>query len=175
MHKSATFLFSLLIGSVVVIGLAWMMSKMIQVGPTPLEKEEAGTTITFLSERERQQQCDKDNAEIGLLVRSSQSCQSDEECIRIPVSQQFANYLGCSVVVRLDARKQIVRAFSQQNQCQTGLICNGPRVSSYTAVCRNNLCTSERQEMPPSLDVLTEKTLKSISNSLLEESGEVDD
>jgi len=174
-HKSAILLFSFLVGLLVVIGLAWMMSKMVQVGPTPLEEEEADTTITLLSQRERQKQCDKQHTEVGLLVRSSQTCQSDEECIRIPVSQQFASYLGCSVVVQLDARKQVVKALSQQNQCQTGLLCNRPRVSSYTAVCRNNLCTSERQEMPPSLDVLTEKTLKSISDSLLEESGELDD
>jgi len=152
-----------------------MMSKMIQVAPTTLEVEETDTTFTFHSEKERQQQCDSIVAEVGLLVKGSKTCQSDEECMQIPVPQQFASYLGCSVVVQIDTKEQVVKALSQQNQCRTGLLCYGPRVRSYTAVCRNNLCSSERQERPPPLDVLTEKTLKSISDSLLEESGEVDD
>ena len=175
MHKSIIFLFSVLIGSLVVIGLAWMMSKMIQTVPISLEVEETDTTFTFRSETERQQQCDRKIAEIDLLVKDSKTCQSDEECIRVLVSHQFANYLGCSVVVRLDAKEQIIKAFRQENQCQTGLICDGPSVSSFTAVCRKNLCISERQERPPTLDVLTEKTLKSISDSLSEEGGEVND
>ena len=152
-----------------------MMSKMIQAAPTSLEAEETDTTFTFRSERERQQQCDTEIAEVDLLVKGSKACQSDEECIHVRVPEQFANYLGCSVVVQLDAKEQIVKAFRQENECRTGLVCDGPRVSSFTPVCRNRLCISERQERPLSLDALTEKTLKSISDSLLEEGGEVID
>ena len=175
MHKSIILLFSFLIGSLVVIGLIWMMSKLIYLEPSSLEVEKTDTTFVFQSKRERLQQCDRDVAEVGDLVKNSQTCQSDEECASVRVSRQFAAYLGCSVVIRQDSKEQVIKAFGQDNNCRTGMICDGPKVSSYTAVCRNNSCTSERQERPPSLDILTERTLESISESLLEESNEVND
>ena len=175
MQKPFILLFSFLVGSLVVIGLVWIMSKMIYVEPPSLEVESTDTIFVFQSKRETSQQCERDVAEVTHLVKNSQTCQYDEECISVRVSQQLANYLGCSVEIRLELKEQILKAFSQENHCSTGVICDGPRVSSYTAVCRNKSCTSERQERPPPLDVLKARTMKSISESLLEENAEVND
>ena len=144
---------------------------MILVESVELETTDSDTVFVIDFEREQQLRCEMEIADISLVVENSRNCQADEECTFLRVPPRFANYLGCEVSIQQEKKSRVSEAFNQSSSCSTSLHCRMAKVRSSVPVCKNNTCTWERQERPPPLDVLTEKTLESISDSLLEENG----
>lgn len=171
MHKPTTYFISLLAGVLVVIGLAWVMSNMILVESVELETRYSDTVFVIDFEREQQLRCEMEITDISRVVESSRICQADEECTFLRVPSRLANYLGCEVSIQQEEKSRVLEAFNQSSSCSTSLYCRMAKVRASVPVCKNNTCTWERQERPLPLDVLTQKTLESISDNLLEEDG----
>ena len=139
---------------------------MILVEPVELENRDSDTVFIIDFEKEQQLRCEMENADIRLVIESSKNCQADEECVFLRVPPRFAFYQGCEVAIHQEKETLVLEAFNQSSSCRSSMHCNMPRVRSSVPVCENNTCTWERQERPPPLDVLTQKTLESISDSL---------
>jgi hypothetical protein len=84
--------------------------------------------------------------------------------------------ISCLVYVHKDSLDRVLDSINTPTTCDIARRCRGPQKGNRApAICENNICTFRPAQVPPPpLDVLTERTLKSISESLSKEEIEVD-
>jgi hypothetical protein len=152
------------------------MSNMIDSKPVPIVVDPERTSVDIVYPDVRvEMQCGELNGAIRQLVGESQGCQVDDDCVVLLTPDDFPYFKGCLFVVNKDKQDKVLAFENKSFACDIASRCRTPpEWNRAPTICNNNICAFRLVQMPPPpLDVLTERTLKSISESLSEEGDEV--